>query len=51
MSKDIVIKQPEQILWEKVRDETKELIEQHSNALIIQKEVLNLANIKLKFYE
>ena len=35
-------------LWMKVRDETEMLIQQHTDALTIQKEVLELAKNKIK---
>lgn len=48
--KDLGIKigTPEQALWTKVKEEAEILIKQSENNLIIQKEILKLAEKKIK---
>ena len=47
--KDLGIKigTPEEVLWTKVKDESKVLIKQSEDNLIIQREILKLAEAKI----
>lgn len=45
---DVKIGTPEEALWSRVRDEATEMIKQRKNELIIQNEILELAEKKIK---